>query len=152
MNLLDKINRLKFRAFNKITKEFVENANGIRDYSNIEGDDGIKFCFHSFKTLYTVQNKSDWEFMQYIGITDSNKKEIFEGDILKNTYKSSEDDKTLFDYTYVEYDPFFAGYVMKRNKENNITFFDSINWDKEKLEVVGNIYQNPELFEKIKNS
>ena len=118
----------------------------------MENDDGKNFSFQTPDSLYCVQDKADWEIMQYIGITDSNKKEIFEGDILKNIYKSSEDNKTLFDYTYVEYDPFFAGYVMKRNKENDITFFDSINWDKEKLEVVGNIYQNPELFEKIKNS
>ena len=152
MNLLDKINRLKFRAFNKITKEFLINVSRIGDYSKMENDDGKNFSFQTPDSLYCVQDKADWEIMQYIGITDSNKKEIFEGDILKNIYKSSEDNKTLFDYTYVEYDPFFAGYVMKRNKENDITFFDSINWDKEKLEVVGNIYQNPELFEKIKNS
>lgn len=152
MNLLDKINRLKFRAFNKITKEFLINVSRIGDYSKRENDDGKYFSFQTPYSLFCVQEKADWEIMQYIGITDSNKKEIFEGDILKNIYKSSEDNKTLFDYTYVEYDPFFAGYVMKRNKENDITFFDSINWDKEKLEVVGNIYQNPELFEKIKNS
>lgn len=86
---------------------------------------------------------SDFILMQSTGLFDKNGKEIFEGDIVKykvgcNTYTEE-----------VAYDKNFGGFgVRDANADIIFTFgevFEDI--DKSFLEVIGNIYDNPELLE-----
>lgn len=84
---------------------------------------------------------SDFILMQSTGLLDKNGKEIFEGDIVK--YESG-------CYTYIEevaYNKFFAGFGVKDANANIILTFWVLaeDVDLSSLEVVGNIYQNPEL-------
>lgn len=81
--------------------------------------------------------------MQSTGMFDKNGKEIFEGDIVKykagcNTFKEE-----------VAYDKNFAVFgVMGANTDIIFTFeelFEDISINS--LEVIGNIYDNPELLE-----
>ncbi|KIV60342.1 hypothetical protein TS65_00585 [Aneurinibacillus migulanus] len=71
------------------------------------------------------------ELMQYTGLKDRNGRDIYEGDI-------NGSDEPM----YVAYQDGCFGLKFK----NNPSYFDScINWDQ--LEIIGNIYQNPELLE-----
>lgn len=87
--------------------------------------------------LYTF--KIDPETVgQYTGLTDTNGNKIFEGDIVWDSYDE--------DYGKVEWDNDMAKFIITFS-----TFtvdFDSVCG--EELEIVGNVYDNPEMMEKIK--
>ncbi|MGV1096882.1 YopX family protein [Clostridium perfringens] len=80
------------------------------------------------------------EILQYTGLKDKNGKEIYEGDILINTNKSKlnlgiENQKYLIVYRALGFGlkPLFKGMALKFNYTD--------------LELIGNIYENPELLE-----
>ena len=72
---------------------------------------------------------------QYTGLNDKNGKETYEGDIV---YIIPEDERGI-----IRWDNETARYVVVY--DNIITDFD--NWYGKDLEVIGNIYDNPELLE-----
>ena len=84
---------------------------------------------------------SEIEVMQYTGVHDKTGKEIYEGDIIKH--------KTVF--MAVEYLPKAASYVVsyhniwKKLAHVPSLFYKKLTWGAERGEVIGNIYENPEL-------
>jgi hypothetical protein len=79
--------------------------------------------------LFWWKDNYDFPLMQYTGLKDKNGVEIYEGDILESgAYRLR-----------VEYDNRLAGwqpmFLMRHDPENY-------------CEVIGNIYENPELLEK----
>ncbi len=80
----------------------------------------------------------DFQIMEFTGILDKNSKEIYEGDIVKNTNPESE---AFGELAEVGYHQGIGGFTV---------VFESIGQYKmlglyENLEVVGNIYENPKL-------
>ena len=92
---------------------------------HINGNDLIK------ESPYVVQ--------QYTGLKDKNGKEIYEGDIL--TYYNKYSDKI---YTQiVKWDQMWAGFGLFE-KDNK--WCKESDWVKiANIEIIGNIYENPEL-------
>lgn len=76
--------------------------------------------------------------MQYTGLKDKNGKEIYEGDII-----------FLYGSKYkVIFKTEGARFVLRNNEfELEITF---INNNNERMEIIGNIYENPELIEEVR--
>ena len=74
------------------------------------------------------------EFMQYTGLKDKNGKEIYEGDILNIVTYGSEEQKYI---AKVQFDE--SRYIV-RNKYGYAPLYDL-----PPHEVIGNIYENPEL-------
>ena len=74
----------------------------------------------------------DVEFMQSTGLKDKNDKEIFEGDVVKcnGLLGTIESFKAMWICSFVKY-----------NNYQKVGFFA------QEIEVVGNIYENPELLE-----
>ncbi|MGF1400222.1 YopX family protein [Streptococcus infantarius] len=100
-----------------------------------------------YDEVYLISDVTDFyayeefKLMQSTGLRDKNGKEIFEGDVVKyevgrNTYTEE-----------VAYDKNFAGFGVKDAKANVVFTFGEIAEDISliSLEVVGNIYENPEL-------
>lgn len=86
---------------------------------------------------------SDFILMQSTGLLDKNGSKIFGGDIVK--YKAGGDTFT----EEVAYDKNLAGFGVKDADANIIFTFGELAEDVDliSLEVVGNIYENPELLE-----
>ena len=86
-----------------------------------------------------IEEKKDWlhfddydSIMQSTGLRDKNSKEIFEGDIVKcsGLLGTIESFKAMWICSFVKY-----------NNYQKVGFFA------QEIEVVGNIYENPELLE-----
>ena len=126
------VDLLRFRAWDKEFKEMVQ-------------VDALDFEEQLIKATYKNGNvvKEDlknYVLMQSTGLTDKNGKEIFEGDVLKVTDKHS----------WLEVVSFSEKKAMFVSKE--IGFPESPLWELFntvlfEIEIIGNIYKNPELVE-----
>lgn len=151
---------LRFRAWNKATKEMYE----VDDIMSIDfGKSEI-----SVKTLFFEQTNyykfDDIVLMQSTGLKDKNGKEIFEGDILKFNdtwsdycYEGYVDGEiTGVNYVEIEKETTCFGFGKTRIPESSLfnlvndehfTFKELITDTSFEFEIIGNIYENPELAE-----
>lgn len=94
---------------------------------------------------------------QYTGLTDKNGTKIFEGDIVRILYtdwtsKSENDTRTLDEYLrdiakigVVEWDRYYPQFHIHFMDKDN---YNSLNYGRYGfIEVIGNIYDNPEILE-----
>jgi len=110
---------IKFRIWDKVDKEFAPFMDG----------DLVAFQF------YCPNPPSEYVVQQFTGMLDKNKKEIYEGDILKvRGYRGA------------------VGQVVVKWEETRAS--DDMGYDVvgfiqwEDPEVIGNVFQNPELLKK----
>ena len=110
---------IKFRAWNEVSEKML-NWN--------------EFLNTNMKNTFIAPESTGLILMQYTGLHDKNGKEIYEGDILKSIQWNN-----IYLVKYIG----TAFYLCrKRNKGfNKITTWNNT----EKSEIIGNIYDNPEL-------
>lgn len=119
-------NTIKFRIWNKNTKQFIID----------EQDKTVSFSLITWAYYASVNMLSNIDYLviqQFTGLKDCNGKEVYEGDIIKYIYEYGKDDKEE-SYEIVSYEAgafSCCGFVDPT---------DTING-----EVVGNIYENPDL-------
>jgi uncharacterized phage protein (TIGR01671 family) len=131
---------IKFRAWDKVAKKFL--------FPWPEGFYilGETTCFdligHQLKERSpeksTLEMLNDVEIMQYTGLKDRNGKEIYEGDVCKDICINGNEYAPLF----VIFD---EGAFSLKYSESYIPCLCDIDLDH--IEIVGNIYENPELME-----
>ena len=78
---------------------------------------------------------------QYTGLKDKNGKEIYEGDIVSFNLKSDSEGQPNI-AGYIEYQTTFSGYRIMSFKGSF-----ALDYNIKDIEVIGNIYDNPELLE-----
>lgn len=125
---------IKFRAWDKYNKSMIKPC--LTEWIDFEGN-----CYFEPAKKYNTPNTEiyptdDYILMQFTGLHDKNGKEIYEGDLIRVSA-----DETFIGQ--VEYRQEVCAFEIKR--------FSKRNWNQyqlsssQYLEVIGNIYENPEL-------
>ena len=139
---------IDFRAWDKKKSEILDvmdidfsgNKVGVCNVPKRLFKDGRLHTIHSIE-----RDWSEVELMQYTGLKDKNGVEIYEGDILKD-----EQTERLWKISFRNHAHglYFESYYP--TFDNAFTRdFNSNKWAGNYWEVIGNIYENPELLEEI---
>lgn len=125
--------KLKFRAWDKHEQKMFTNDELIIWNGNVYANDSKKLTCNNLKGW----SIDDEYLMQSTGLVDKNGKEIFEGDIVKMS-------KDVYsEPTYYEVVRHYGGAYRLESKQHGCEL-----WLRHTdCEVVGNIYENPELLE-----
>jgi uncharacterized phage protein (TIGR01671 family) len=100
--------------------------------------DGIVWSWIDYKHTSSFVQKG--ELIQYTGLKDKNGTEIYEGDVVK--YNRNEYYRDAEETSEVKYDGYgFAPMKYHRNIEDD-SFYSCLISD---IEVIGNVFENPEL-------
>ena len=134
---------IRFRAWDKIGKRMGE-VNYIK-YSNVQYNQVSARFKQNEKTVDEGFNYGDKDgcdniiLMQYTGLKDKNGVEIYEGDIV-TVFDAGEVFTGIVAYDLEECD--FKATNGEEDYGNNFSYIGSVI---EEIEVIGNIYENPEL-------
>jgi len=140
---------IKFRVWDKITNQYLQEL-GIYYWHIPYSLDGEEITGEAnLVGLSELLKHDNFVTQQYTGLTDINDKEIYEGDIVKEHHFEDWGDKIGYEYIgIVVYKVcsdgiLFAEYKTIPAKNQNTKFRgNAIQSD---CEVIGNIFENPEL-------
>jgi len=124
---------IKFRAWDKERDRMILDVGFVSDSWFSKGT-----CI-LHKDMALIHKKDYFELMQFTGLKDKNKKKIYEGDILEDT---GENKSKIMGEGIIRYlVKFEEGCFTLGNGIGlrNLTIYHNV------LEVIGNIYENPEL-------
>ncbi len=120
---------IKFRAWDKGDKVMIPH----KDIYRIHMDENKGAYGLTLDSNICGGLSMSFDLMQFTGLLDKNGKEIYEGDVVKTkngTYAAEWDDQ--------------GSYIFKTGKHDDYYVRMVLNPDQE-AEVIGNIYENPEL-------
>lgn len=120
---------IKFRAWDKISEQYVDTYIMKYDYSKSLGD--------------SIPN---YTFQQFTGLKDKNKKEIYEGDVVTRQLPAAIYGEHVSNYP-IRAEVIFehGGFSAKPNQNKDSIGTFGIGED---CEIIGNIWENPELISK----
>lgn len=139
------LDRFRFRVWNKKEKYMIYNAEAAYDGNNyaipkhqIEPKANNDLHIHCFSEY--IYNPEEYETEQCTGLKDKNGKLIYEGDILyKKGTKNHKGEKM---YSEVIWDQMYAEFNISDDNGMHRMPSNSNN-----IEIIGNIYENPELLQ-----
>ena len=114
---------IKFRAWNKYMNDMSEVTWISKRQAEVNG--------------FSRSSLDDLEIMQYTGLKDKNGVEIYESDLIEDG----------FGIGHVEYVENRCAFRINFNNGKAKWFIDYLHSEMRLIEVIGNIYENPELLE-----
>ena len=135
---------IKFRVRNKEKNYWVH---GPHENPHLDGVNLFGECIllGGFMNV-PLQELNECVALQYTGLEDKNGREIFEGDIVKFDYfgfDGNEIDKN--GVGAIEYDPTGLFLIVDKREDLMLAFYETTHFEEPCIEVVGNIFDNPEL-------
>ena len=127
---------IKFRGFDKRDKKI----KCVSD-SNFDAQGRVYSVRFAFEDEYT--HIDDVELIQHIELKDKNGKEIYEGDIVRCDGCKDEENKIVDEDLEVMWSDKFACFAAAGIKTKTLYRMSIFT----EYEVIGNIYENPELLE-----
>ena len=141
--------RFKFRFYDKNKKIMIDENSDYNMLKATYGQDEWWWCVEAgMPTVFKYFEQQSWDsdkdfvIMQCTGLKDKKGKLIYEGDILGGTYGN----------LYIHYCDECKQFQLKAKDYGCMACEGDIHWyevveSEDELEVVGNIYENPELLE-----
>ena len=127
----DNADRFKFRFWDKISESFLDLVHVY--FHHETGSIAYEDCWAT----------KDIVMMQSTGLCDSKNNLIFEGDIVNH-------DLGGHDTFLIRFDQERAGFIVETiHHKKGYDFIETL-WYENEYEVIGNIYENPELLEEKK--
>lgn len=114
---------IKFRAWDKDKNMFYQKEIDNRLWFVMENDEEIKYPLDAEIAC------GHWDIMQFTGLKDKNGKEIYEGDYCKQIFSCNIQEG-----------------IVKIESTRGTTIGGFPAWP-HNIEIIGNIYENPELLE-----
>jgi uncharacterized phage protein (TIGR01671 family) len=139
------LKEVKFRCWNAVDEKMYKVLQIIFPF---DGGDGFvyyeKFLSNGERRV-VMQKLSDDDIilLQYTGLKDSDRKEIYEGDVVEHWQYNDEKMKEII---VVENLQDFLKFVGVRERE----YGEDWSNGEEYIKVLGNIYENPELLKEVK--
>lgn len=128
---------IKFRARNKKGKQWL----GVNLQMSVV--DGLLWWQYGYECeILSKEERENIELLQYIEREDKNKKELYEGDIVKWINNYGEEN-----IGWIRYSKAIAGFNVVLIKGSYQAFYTGSkqNFGWSDLEIIGNVYENPEL-------
>lgn len=129
--------KIRFRVWDKENEMMIYQNKNIcfhiaDEFVGVDNDETGDYQEYNFSWMGSLNT----ELMEFVGLVDKNKKEIFEGDIVKFP---------LFNLGIIS--EYLAGIVFFEEGKFKIKVIDNGNYniDRTKIEVIGNIYQDEKL-------
>lgn len=137
---------IKFRVYSTYERQMI--YEDLYDYLSIDSNG----------QLNNSAGLGEFHIMQFTGLHDKNGKEVYEGDVVRILYtdwasktneKMSLDDykKSISHFGYVVYDNAEYSINIKSKKYNDYYNSSIHHGTHGEIEIIGNIYENPELLE-----
>ena len=141
---------IKFRAYitNGLHKNRLYNVEAIHFKD--------KFIYVNDNHTRVSIDFNECKLMQYTGLKDYKGRELYEGDIIETFIEGDGINRGDIQFDYGVFGIEWADFkdtktlVGTWGQKHNLKRLDSGILDKLKIEIIGNIYQNPELLEKYR--
>lgn len=131
---------LKFRAWEKSSKTMVYDVQ----------EAGRKWIIgeSACESFQEVLDSWEYEVMQFTGLYDKNMKQIYEGDIVRWKHKDATEHEYIISVVKWFGDEGYPAFDLEPNDGADCNALSLIFQSREyEIEVVGNVFENPELWE-----